>query len=179
LVYGTVFAAIIAATDPMAVVALFKSVGAPKRLGTLVEGESLLNDGTAVVFFGLVMAIAAGNKLSVAAATLHFIQVVGVGCTVGAVVSYAISRVIQRVGDAMVEITLTTVVAYGSFTSCCSSPSAARRTETAAHGGVFASGRRRRSSRGLDITHAHMAFMHASWDMFEKNTAPSSKRPAP
>jgi monovalent cation:H+ antiporter, CPA1 family len=116
LVYGTVFAAIIAATDPMAVVALFKSVGAPKRLATLVEGESLLNDGTAVVFFGLVMAIAAGNKLSVAAATLHFIQVVGVGCTVGAVMSYAISRVIQRVDDAMVEITLTTVVAYGSFT---------------------------------------------------------------
>ena len=52
--HALVFAALIAATDPIAVVALFKSLGAPKRLTVLVEGESLLNDGTAVVFFTLI-----------------------------------------------------------------------------------------------------------------------------
>jgi CPA1 family monovalent cation:H+ antiporter len=52
---GLIFAAVIAATDPIAVVALFKSLGAPKRLAVLVEGESLLNDGTAVVLFTIVL----------------------------------------------------------------------------------------------------------------------------
>ncbi len=45
------FGALISATDPVAVIALFKELGAPKRLTILVEGESLLNDGTALVLF--------------------------------------------------------------------------------------------------------------------------------
>ena len=53
--HALVFAALIAATDPIAVVALFKTLGVPKRLAVLVEGESLLNDGTAVVFFTLIL----------------------------------------------------------------------------------------------------------------------------
>ena len=53
LTHGFVLASLLAATDPIAVVGLFKSLGAPKRLAVLVEGESLLNDGTAVVFFTL------------------------------------------------------------------------------------------------------------------------------
>lgn len=116
LSHGLVFAALIAATDPIAVVALFKSVGAPKRLAILVEGESLLNDGTAVVFFSLVLAVVGGRELSWAAAALDFLTVVGVGGAVGAAISYGAAKVIQRVDDAMVEITLTTVAAYGSFT---------------------------------------------------------------
>ncbi len=48
----------IAATDPVAVVALFKALGAPKRLTTLVESESLFNDGTAIVVFKLMLVIA-------------------------------------------------------------------------------------------------------------------------
>ena len=116
LAHGAVFAALIAATDPIAVVSLFKSVGAPKRLAILVEGESLLNDGTAVVFFGLVLSVVEGKDLSLAAAVLDFVRVVGIGAVVGAAVSYGAARIIQRVDDAMVEITLTTVAAYGSFT---------------------------------------------------------------
>jgi len=113
--HGAVFAALIAATDPIAVVALFKSVGAPKRLATLVEGESLLNDGTAVVIFGLILAIVNGRGMSVPAALLEFAKVVGLGAALGAVISFGAARVIQRVDDAMIEITITTVAAYGSF----------------------------------------------------------------
>jgi CPA1 family monovalent cation:H+ antiporter len=56
-----VFAALIAATHPIAVVAIFKSLGAPKRLGVLIEGESLVNDGTSIVLFTIVYAAVTGN----------------------------------------------------------------------------------------------------------------------
>jgi CPA1 family monovalent cation:H+ antiporter len=80
-----------------------------------VEGESLLNDGTAVVFFGLILSVVGGRELSVAEAVVDFLRVVGLGIAVGAAISYGAARVIQRVDDAMVEITITTVAAYGSF----------------------------------------------------------------
>lgn len=115
LAHGFVFAALIAATDPIAVVALFKSLGAPKRLNVLVEGESLLNDGTAVVFFTLILGIVSGGRVSVAAAALDFVKVVGMGIFIGTAVGFAVSKVIQQVDDPMIEITLTTIAAYGSF----------------------------------------------------------------
>lgn len=115
IAHGFVFAALIAATDPIAVVALFKSLGAPKRLAVLVEGESLLNDGTAVVLFTIVLGAEMGGSFSVAQAGLDFARVVGVGALIGAAVGFAISWVIHQVDDPMIEITLTTIAAYGSF----------------------------------------------------------------
>jgi monovalent cation:H+ antiporter, CPA1 family len=97
------------------VVGLFKSLGAPKRLAVLVEGESLLNDGTAVVVFTMVLALAQGGSFSLPLAVLEFIRVVGMGVIVGGLVGYGASFVIQRVDDPMIEITVTTIAAYGSF----------------------------------------------------------------
>ncbi|MDO9015282.1 MAG: sodium:proton antiporter [Deltaproteobacteria bacterium] len=113
--HGLVFAALLAATDPIAVVGLFKSLGAPRRLMVLVEGESLLNDGTAVVVFSLVLAFAGGRSLSAAEVGLTFVRTVGGGLLVGAAIGYATSKATQRIEDAMIEITLTTIAAYGSF----------------------------------------------------------------
>ena len=112
---GLVFASLIAATDPIAVVALFKTFGTPKRLAVLVEGESLLNDGTAVVVFSLVLALVMGKPMSLSLAILDFARVVGMGVLIGAAVGYAVSMVIHKVDDPMIEITLTTIGAYGSF----------------------------------------------------------------
>ena len=115
LIHGLVFAALISATDPIAVVALFKSLGVPRRLGILVEGESLLNDGTAIVFFALILSLATGTSMGAGAAILEFGRVVGIGLAAGAVVGFAASHVIRHVDDAMIEITVTTIAAYGSF----------------------------------------------------------------
>ena len=112
---GMVFAACIAATDPIAVVGLFKSLGAPRRLAVLVEGESLLNDGTAVVVFTIMLGLAMGQAVDVGGAVIEFTRVVGMGIVVGGLLGYAVSLVIQKVDDPMIEITLTTIAAYGSF----------------------------------------------------------------
>lgn len=112
---GFLFAALIAATDPIAVVGLFKSLGAPKRLSVLIEGESLLNDGTAVVLFMLVLSVVTGGSVSAASAALDFVRVVGLGLGIGVVIGFTVSQVIRRVDDPMIEITLTTIAAYGSF----------------------------------------------------------------
>ncbi len=113
--HALVFSALIAATDPIAVVALFKSLGAPKRLTVLVEGESLLNDGTAVVFFTLILGVVTGSSSSIGGAALDFVRVVGLGTLVGVILGYLASKLTQRVNDPMIEVTLTTIAAYGSF----------------------------------------------------------------
>jgi CPA1 family monovalent cation:H+ antiporter len=112
---GAVFAALLAATDPIAVVGLFKSLGAPKRLAILVEGESLLNDGTAVVLFTLILGAVTGGRFHLGHALLDFVRVVGMGLGIGLAVGYAVSKAHQRVEDPMIEITFTTIAAYGSF----------------------------------------------------------------
>ncbi len=110
-----VFAALIAATDPIAVVALFKTMGVPRRLAVLVEGESLLNDGTSIVLFTLVLGALAGAEISFGGLAVEFVKVAGGGALVGGMVGLAVAQVIRRVDDPMIEITLTTIAAYGAF----------------------------------------------------------------
>jgi monovalent cation:H+ antiporter, CPA1 family len=110
-----VFAALIAATDPIAVVALFRVVGAPRRLAIVVDGESLVNDGTAVVLYTLAVGFASGATWSISGASLDFVRVVGLGVALGAALGFAVSMIITRIDDPLVEITLTTIAAYASF----------------------------------------------------------------
>ncbi len=110
-----VFGAAVAATDPIAVVAIFKQLGAPQRLSLLTEGESLLNDGTAIVFFGLMLAWVMGGHTDPASLMLDFGRVVGGGLLAGGIVGFGISLALRQIDDPMVEITLTSVAAYGSF----------------------------------------------------------------
>lgn len=110
-----VFAALIAATDPVAVTALFRQSSAPKELLVLIEGESLFNDGTAVVFLSLILAYVAGTPATGARLLGEFVLVAGGGTAVGLAVGGVIALAIRRLDEPMIEIALTTIAAYGSF----------------------------------------------------------------
>lgn len=110
------FGALIAATDPVAVVALFRSLGVPKRIQLLIEGESLLNDGTAIVLFNLTVAIILGEQvISPGLIFTQFLVTAGGGLLVGILVGGLLSALIRQVNNHLVEISLTVVAAYGSF----------------------------------------------------------------
>lgn len=110
-----VFGALISATDPIAVLAIFRNLGAPARLRLLIDAESLLNDGTAIVFFTLSLALLGGSAPSAGHLTVQFFSIVGGGVAIGVAVGLAASAVISRIDDPMIEITITTIAAYGSF----------------------------------------------------------------
>jgi monovalent cation:H+ antiporter, CPA1 family len=115
LLSAMVFGALIAATDPVAVVALFRLLGVPKRLSVLVEGESLLNDGTAFVLFNIMLAVAVTGQFNLVNGLADFARVSAGGIVVGLVLGWLISRLIARIDDYIIEITLTTVLAYGAY----------------------------------------------------------------
>jgi CPA1 family monovalent cation:H+ antiporter len=116
------FGALISATDPVAVVALFKELGAPPRLNVLVEGESLFNDGTAIVLFHILLGVVTGSMAATSAGRLvlvgmaNFFYVFLGGVVIGLVLAFLFAQLISWVrNDELVEITLTTVLAYASF----------------------------------------------------------------
>ena len=113
--YGLVFGALIAATDPIAVVAMFKRLNVGHRLGALVEGESLLNDGTSVVLFTLILAYVGGSTTSAGSLVTQFAAIVGGGALVGAGVGLVTTQITKRIDEPLIEITLTVIAAYGSF----------------------------------------------------------------
>jgi CPA1 family monovalent cation:H+ antiporter len=110
-----IFGALIAATDPVSVVAIFRRLGAPKRLEVLLESESLFNDGTAIVLFSLAIEAVRLGQFSLFAAVTDFVRVAGGGILVGLALGWLISRLVSQVDDYLVETTLTTVLAFGSY----------------------------------------------------------------
>lgn len=112
------FGALISATDPVAVVALLKEKSSRKRLETLIEGESLLNDGTAIVFFSLFYGFALGTTTEVQALPVvgKFIWVVTAGLIIGAAVGWSVLWIIGKlINQPLIEITLSVTAAYLTF----------------------------------------------------------------
>lgn len=106
----------LSATDPVSVTALFRELGVGNRLVTLMEGESLFNDGMAVVAFGFLVALPLGNtELGIQPILLELLQVVGIGLAVGGLIGFGISYLTQRFDLPMVEQSLTLVSAYGTY----------------------------------------------------------------
>jgi Na+:H+ antiporter len=110
-----IFGVLIAATDPVSVIATFKEAGVKGRLRILVEAESLFNDGTAAVLFAVVTAIAAGQSVTTGSVSLALVQIVAGGILCGAVVAGVMLFLAGRSKDHLVELTFTTIAAYGSF----------------------------------------------------------------
>lgn len=106
----------LSATDPVSVTALFRELGVDKRLTTLMEGESLFNDGMAVVAFGVLVGLPLGtSELGLQPLALELIQVLGVGLGVGGLFGFGISYLTQRFDLPLVEQSLTLVSAYGAY----------------------------------------------------------------
>jgi Na+:H+ antiporter len=106
---------LIAATDPVSVIAAFREMKVQPRLSLLVEAESLLNDGAAAVGFGILVAVAAGSAGTPLSIVGSFVWTVAGGIATGLLVPGALLMIAGRTDDHLVEITLTTIAAYGSF----------------------------------------------------------------
>ncbi len=115
LLVALVFGAVTAATDPISVLSIFREMAVPKRLAIIVEGESLFNDGTAAVLFGILVAGVGSELLGVRDGVRDFVVEVAGGVAVGTALGYVFSKVAQKIDDPSVEITLTTVLAYSSY----------------------------------------------------------------
>lgn len=116
------FGALISATDPVAVIAFFRRLGVSRRLAVLVEGESLFNDGVAIVVFGLAIggatAAAAGSAgaLTLGGAMASFLLVSLGGLGVGLVLGYVVSEIVLKgIDDHLIETATTVAVAFGAY----------------------------------------------------------------
>lgn len=109
------FGILIAATDPVSVIATFKAQKVEERLHLLVESESLLNDGVAAVGFAVLLAIAGGESAGAGAIGLKLLTTVLGGILAGAAVAVPLILIAGRTRDRLVEVTLTMLIAYGSF----------------------------------------------------------------
>ncbi|MGY1712383.1 cation:proton antiporter [Geodermatophilus sp. SYSU D00758] len=108
------FGALISATDPVAVVAVFREVGVPRRLLTLVEGESLLNDGVAIVLFAILVDVALGEPASLLGGVADFVAVFGGGAVIGVLLGLLAALALPWLGR-LPAAGLSLAVAYGSF----------------------------------------------------------------
>ncbi len=109
-----VIGAMIAATDPVAVVSIFRRVEAPQRLVTTVEAESLFNDGTGIVLFAIAVG-AVSSSVDAGNAAVAFVTTIVVSAVLGGGAGFLASRVIARVDDHLVELTISLLVAYGTY----------------------------------------------------------------
>ncbi|QGM99711.1 cation:proton antiporter [Methylocystis parvus] len=112
-----VFGALIAATDPVAIIAMFKDNGVKGRLRLLVESESLLNDGAAAVLFVMALAWAEGHGAGQGAGeiVLTLGRIVLGGVAIGALVGGAAILIAMGTTEHLIEVALTTIAAFGSF----------------------------------------------------------------
>ena len=121
LTTGLVFGALMSATDPVAVTALFRTLRVPGRLAVIVEGESLFNDGTAIVVFHLMLTAALtapGAELGAAdllGAAVNFVRVSAGGLAIGLGLGWVTAQLIAWLDDYLIETTLTAVLAFGSY----------------------------------------------------------------
>jgi Na+:H+ antiporter len=112
---AALFGILIAATDPVSVIAAFKDAGVHGRLRLLVEAESLFNDATAAIGFTVALSLVAGNHISWETTLLNGIWSTFGGLLIGALCAGGVLLVTHNTNDHLVELALSTVAAYGSF----------------------------------------------------------------
>lgn len=112
---AAVLGAVLAPTDAVASTAIFSRLGAPERVRLVVEGESMINDGTALVIYRIAVGVATGSAFSFGDAALEFIGVSLGGIAVGLAVGFVSDLIVRRQTDASLSIFLTVLTAYGAY----------------------------------------------------------------
>ncbi len=115
LATGLLFGSIVAATDPVAVVALMRQLHLPPRMSVVSEAESLINDGMAITLYIVFLELSLGHTIGLGGALgLLASEVVG-GLAIGAALGFAFSRATALIDDPLIEMTLSTALAFGSY----------------------------------------------------------------
>ncbi len=109
-----ILGAILSATDPVAVVSLFKRLHAPARLSTVVEAESLLNDGTGVVLFAIALR-AVTEPVTLGEGVVSFVVTIVVSAVIGLVAGFIAERLMRLADDHLIEVAISVVAAYGTY----------------------------------------------------------------
>lgn len=112
---AAILGAVLAPTDTVAATSIFRRLGAPERVRLLVEGESMINDGTALVLYRIAVGVATGGAFSLAGSAGEFVGVAAGGIAAGLVIGVLSDLVLRRQGDSDVAIMLSVLTAYGAY----------------------------------------------------------------
>ena len=116
LASAIVLGAIVSATDPVAVIAIFRRLHVPVDLLTIVEGESIANDGVAIVLYALALAFASGGAAgSLTAASEHAVTAIAGGILIGVACAFVVAFVMGRTRSGPLEISATVVLAFLAY----------------------------------------------------------------
>jgi monovalent cation:H+ antiporter, CPA1 family len=115
LAVALLFGSIVAATDPVAVVSIFRRLHAPSRLAVLAEGESLINDGVAITLYTAAIGLVTAGSTDLVSALGFFVRQVVGGVVIGALMGVVFSRLSAMIDDHLIEMTFSTALAYGSY----------------------------------------------------------------
>jgi CPA1 family monovalent cation:H+ antiporter len=107
--------AIVSPTDPVAATAIFRELGAPRRLVNVIEGESLINDSSALIAYRVAVAAAIGGSFSLFDASVDFVVAVVGGIAIGLVVGAAVAEVRRRLDDVPVETTISLATGFAAY----------------------------------------------------------------
>jgi len=107
--------AIVAPTDPVAATAIARRLGAPRRTIAVIEGESLVNDGTALVAYRVALGAAVGGSFSALDAGVEFVLGAAGGVAIGLAVGWIICEIRKRIEDPPVEVTISLFTAYAAY----------------------------------------------------------------
>src|SRR2546423_1037465 len=110
-----VLGAVVSPTDPIAATAIMRRLGVPRRLLSIVEGESLVNDGTALVFYRVAVTAAVAGTFSVWDASWRLLWSIVGGVAFGLVVGFLIAEVRRRIDNPPVEVTIALLTGYVAF----------------------------------------------------------------
>jgi CPA1 family monovalent cation:H+ antiporter len=114
--FALLLGVIVSPTDPVSVLALFKQYGAPRGLQTVLEGESVFNDGLGIVLYLIMLEVVGGTPFSLSGAVLTFLTVTCGGAAVGFAAGYLAHRLLGHIDDHPIEVMISVVLAFGAYT---------------------------------------------------------------